>query len=327
MKQRTSYLDNICCVLILHMIYTAHIAYYCGGFKPTVIALIGRTLSFFMSWFFFKGGMMHKGTSTKAIFQKSARRLLIPFLLFLLLGLLLDGWIQSAKIDFNGISFIKGEFTTFLTNSTLRPTAASWFLLSLFVARIGFNVLYKRIHPIIITIVFACIAYAIHIINYHGWYIPTFYMGNMCHGLSVYSLGYYLKEKQFDRTIFVFALTLFVLKYIIPAGIDFRTNTPTGTNYMLSVIYGMSGCVVINNIFMRICNKRLPVVTYIGCNSMVYYLVHFPVISVTISLFWEPFAEEELWYRFLVLSFIVTIFLVIAEYIFRIKRLRFIIGG
>lgn len=323
------------------MIYTYHIAYSCGGFEPPVIAFISTTLSFFMSWFFFKGGMMHKDTSTKLIIQKSARRLLVPFFLFLLLGLLLDGWIQSTKsIDFNVVSFIKGEIATFLAFLILWPTGASWFLLSLFVARIGFNVLHKRIHPIIITIIFACIAYAIHIMNYHGWEfsvympghnshydIPKSYMGNMCHGLAVYSLGYYLKEKQFDRTIFVIALVLFVLKYFIPSGIDFRANNPTGTNFMLSVLYGMSGCVVINNIFKRVCNKGFPLVTYIGCNSMVYYLVHFPVMYVTTSLFWEPFADKELWYKFLVLSIIVTIFLIIAEYVFRIKKMRFIIGG
>ena len=188
---------------------------------------------------------MHKDTSTKLIFLKSSRRLLVPFLLFLLLGLLLDGWIQSTKsIDFNCVSFIKGEIGIFLKYLILWPTGVSWFLLSLFVARIGFNVLHKRIHPVLITIVFACFAYAIRIMNCRGWElsvyiplihnlhldIPTFYMGNMCHGLSVYSLGYYLKEKQFDRTIFLIALALFVLKYIIPSGIDFRANSPSGTN-------------------------------------------------------------------------------------------------
>lgn len=176
--------------------------------------------------------------------------------------------------------------------------------------------------------------------NGHGWVhsiyilghnshldIPTFYMGNMCHGLSVYSLGYYLKEKQFNRTILVLALTLFVLKYFIPSGIDFRANNPSGTNFMLSVLYGMSGCIVINNVFKRFVNKKLPFVTYIGSNSMVYYLVHFPVMYITTSLFWAPYAEKGFWYKFLVLSLIVTIFLIIAEYLFRIKKLRFIIGG
>ena len=341
MKQRTFYLDNVCCVLILHMIYTYHIAHSCGGFKPTVVVFIGTTLSFFMSWFFFKGGMMHKDTSTKQILHKSIKRLLVPFLIFLLIGLLLDGWIQYTKnIDFVFVSFIKGEIVTFLTFALLWPTGASWFLLSLFIARICFNILQKRIHPIIISIVFACFAYAIYIMNCHDWEfrvfipghnsyldIPTFYMGNMCHGLSVYSLGYWLKEKQFHRTIFVLALALFVLKYIIPAGIDFRANNSYDTNFMLSVLYGMSGCVVINNFFKRFCNKRLPIITYIGRNSMVYYLVHFPVMYVTTCLFWDSFENKDLWIRFVVLSSIVTISLILADYLFRVKKIRFLIGG
>lgn len=281
---------------------------------------------------------MHKDTSTKLIFRKSTRRLLIPFLLFLLLGLLLDGWIQYMKgPGFNWASFIKGEIVTILKFALLWPTGASWFLLSLFVARISFNILHKWIHPLIITMAFAYLAYAVHVLNEHAWkfiimghnshlIIPTIYMGNMCHGLSVYSLGYYLKKKQFNNVIFALAFTFFVLKYFFPATIDFRANNPYGTNFMLAVLYGMSGCIVINNIFKRFCNMRFPFVTYIGCNSMVYYLVHYPVMFVTLSLFWEPFAEKELWFRFLILSLIVTVFLFIAEYIFRVKKLRFMLG-
>lgn len=154
MKQRSFYLDNICCVLILHMIYTVHIASSSGRLKPALISFVGTTLSFFMSWFFFKGGMMHKDTSTKLLLKKSTKRLLIPFLLFLIFGFLLDWWIKSTnKPDFNCISFMKGEFVLFLKLLILWPTGASWFLLSLFVARVGFNILQHRIHPLIITIV------------------------------------------------------------------------------------------------------------------------------------------------------------------------------
>lgn len=324
------------------MIYICHIAFSCGGYNPEIIRIIQTTLSFFMSWFFFKGGMMHKVDSTKLILQKSGKRLLVPFLLFLLLGLLLDGGAQyldgSTGFCFN--YFFQVEIKTFFTHLILWPTAVAWFLLSLCVARIVFNILHQRVHPLLITIAFACLAYSIYVINGHGWelrfYIirlnydlgfPSPYMGNMCHGLSVYSLGYYLKDRQFNNSVFVVALFLFVLKFIIPAGIDFRANESNGSGFILSVLYGMSGCIVINNIFKRFCNKRLPLVTYIGCNSMVYYLVHYPVIYATITFFWAPFVEKELWYRFLVLSIIVTVFLIIAEYIFRIKKLRFIIGG
>ena len=141
-------------------------------------------------------------------------------------------------------SFIKTEIGTFIYTSVVWPTAASWFLLSLFVARLTFNYLYTKVHPILITIFFACTAYGIFLMTSHGWTflnVPTFYMGNMCHGLSVYSLGYYIKDKQFSKVWFLPALILFLLKYFIPAGIDFRTNEASGVNFMLAVTYGMSG--------------------------------------------------------------------------------------
>jgi hypothetical protein len=323
------------------MIYTWHISYSCGGFNPLPIELIGTTLSFFMSWFFFKGGMMHKKSTTKELFRKSVKRLLLPYVIFLFIGLLLECVIKFTSIeDLTIPSFLKAEISNFISTSIIWPTAASWFLLSLFVARIAFNCLYTKVHPLLITASFAFAAYGIFLMTNHSWTlglhmpghntvlnIPTFYMGNMCHGLAVYSLGYYIKDRQFNKAIFLFALILFVLKYFIPASIDFRANTPSGVNFMLAVIYGMSGCIVINNIFKRFANKRISIISHIGGNSMVYYLIHYPVMYTTISLFWKPFEDSELWLRFIVLSSIVTISLVFADLLFRCEKLRFIIGG
>ncbi len=60
---------------------------------------------------------------------------------------------------------------------------------------------------------------------------------------------------------------------------------------------------------------------------MVYYLVHFPVMIITIKLFWSPFENYDLWIRFLILSSIVTISLILADMLFRNKKARIIIGG
>ena len=337
--QRKYYLDNICCVLIIHMIYTCHIPYSCGGFYPTIISFTSTTLSFFMSWFFFKSGMMHKAATTKEIANKSAKRLLVPYLAFLIIGFIIDGIIFNVNTPERGLRiFVMDEMGNLARHLVLESTAASWFLLSLFVAKIAFNALCNKIHPLLLTLLFACAAYAVHLASTHGFGfdihlggrnvhfdLPPYYIGTMCHGLSVYSLGYYLREKQFDTKIFVAATILFILKYYIPAGINFRMNT--SNNYLLAVIYGMSGCVAINNIVQRWVNIKIPLVTYIGENSMVYYLAHYPVMCTMIYLFWEPFEDKKLWIRYIVLSFVVTVSLIIADYLFKNKRLRFIIGG
>lgn len=327
MKQRTIYLDNICGILLLHMIYTYHIANSIC-FKPFLICIIGATLSFFMSWFFFKGGMTHKDISTCALAKKSSKRLLLPYFSFLVIGFILDGIIKFTKDPgLLFVAFAKEEIATILTSSIVLPTAATWFLLSLFVVRITFNILYIRVHPLFMVVVFASAAYAIHIINsYKACYLVPNYLGNMCHGLSLYSLGYYLKEKQYNRKIFITAVLIFIVKFFLPAEIDFRSNLPTG-HFMLAVLYGMSGCVVINYIFRKIAICEIPFVSHFGKDSMIYYLVHYPVIITTTSSFSNSCESMQLWLKFVLLSLIVTFSLILSEYIFRVKKIRFLIGG
>ena len=341
MKNRFYYLDNICCVLILHMIYTCHIAHASGVAKTSVISIIGTTLSFFMSWFFFKGGMMHKETKLKDIIRKSTKRLLIPYLIFLIIGIMLDILFFKFEHDLplNTIIFLKGEIVLILSTSTVWPTAAIWFLISLYFTRITFNLLYHKIHPLILTIFFAFASYVIYIIYYNGWsydihfvgsnshiQFPQFYIGNICHGLSLYSLGHYLQDKQFNKKVFIMASILFMMKYFIPAGIDFRANLSSGTHFMLAVLYEMTGCIVINNLFRQFLNHKIIFITHIGSNSMVYYLIHFPVMC-TIGRLYLKYEDYDIWPKFFILSFMVTISLFLAEWIFRHKKFRFIIGG
>ena len=292
-----------------------------------------------MSWFFFKGGMMYKETDSKTLISKSSKRLLVPYLIFILLGMFLE--ILFFQFDYNVPpipSILRGGIVEILQTTAVYPTFAVWFLISLFFARIVFNLLFHKLHSLLITVLFAFASYAIYIIFYNGWtydvhvagtfhlQFPQFYLGNMCHGLSLYSLGYYLKDKQFNKNVFVIASIMFVMKYFIPSGIDFRANLSSGANFMLAVLYGMTGCIVINNFFKRFLNYKISFVTHIGDNSMVYYLVHFPVM-VTVSQLYLRYRVLDFWHSFFILFLTVTISLLIAEWIFRHKKLRFIIGG
>lgn len=340
MKQRTFYLDNVCGVLIIHMVYTYHIAKIVGFCDSLSIYYINTILSFFMSWFFFKGGMMHKKTSTREIFRKSFKRLLIPYLIMLILGISIDFIIKYINYkDFHLLDFAKELATEFIANSIVWPTAATWFLLALFFVKITFNIICNKIHPILMILLSAFIAFAIHIMNKNGigldlripghdfhLIFPTYYIGAIFHGLSVYSLGFYLREKQFELIIFISATIIVIISSFVPAEMDFRANDTT-SNYLLALIYGMSSCIFINNIFKSYFNIRFSFISYIGANSMIFYLFHFPVMYATVSLFWKPFEQSEQWIQFLILSTIVTISLIIANHIFRTKRLRFVVGG
>lgn len=340
MENRSHYLDNVCCILIFHVVYTMHIGGACGT-KPELLNYLATTFSFFMSWFFFKGGIVHKDVPTKEIIKKSKKRLLYPYLIFLLLGFVLDFIVKYCKTpEFTFLPFFQEETITFITNSTLWPTASAWFILTLFIVRIVFNVLNHKVHPLVISVLFPCIAYGVYLLNSKtlGYdfnltvfdskiSLPPFYLGNMCNGLALYSMGYYLKEKQFDKRIFAICLGLFVLKFFWYSGIDFRANQPYGAHFLMAIVYGVSGSVVINNLFKMFLDKKITFVSHVGSNSMLYYLLHLPVMFVATSLFWNSFADQNYWIQFIILSFIVTISLILFEYIlFKFKKLRFIIG-
>ncbi|MGM9733140.1 MAG: acyltransferase family protein [Prevotella sp.] len=343
MKQRIYYLDNVCCFLIIHMIYTYHIAFICSidDVQPTIISIVRTFFSFFMSWFFFKGGMTHRITSTMYIIKKGFNRLLIPYLFFLVLGVLLDWIIKSEQCpNISLVLFVKYEVGMILKNTIVNSTAASWFLLILYITRVLFNFLNSRIHPLYIAIVSLFSAYALFVMGNHGFgvyvniksidtpiFFPPFYLGTICHGLVLYSFGYYIKEKQFKRNIFILAVLLFIFKFIFPSEIDFRINSTVEGNFLLAVLYGLSGCILINNIFMRYINRKITLISYIGSNSMVYYLVHYPVMMFIYLLYWESFINKDYWLKFTLLLLIVTLFMLIADIIFRNGKLRFIVGG
>lgn len=137
MKQRQYYLDNACAVLIVNMIFFNHQTTFCEYANP-VISFIGFILSFYMAWFFFKAGMMFKERPIKTVVRNSAKRLLIPYMFFTFMGLVITAC-QEFFLEGNNpltIGFLKDEFWWLINWSTLFPSMACWFLLSLFVVRV-----------------------------------------------------------------------------------------------------------------------------------------------------------------------------------------------
>ena len=56
---------------------------------------------------------------------------------------------------------------------------------------------------------------------------------------------------------------------------DFRGNDSEGSNYFLCIIYELAGCIVVNNVFRNIANKKIMLLSHIGQNSMIYYFDYF----------------------------------------------------
>lgn len=91
-RQRIFYLDNLCGLLIINMIFMVHLAGFSGVGDSTLMYYVKMSLGFFMSWFFFKAGMFFKEQPIKTIVRSSSKRLLVPYVVFNILGIVCS-WI------------------------------------------------------------------------------------------------------------------------------------------------------------------------------------------------------------------------------------------
>lgn len=336
-QQRLYYLDNVCGLMIFQVIL-GHQVSVCDYHNASV-DFIYKILSFFMFWFFFKGGMMFRDRNVKDVVKVSAKRLLLPYVFFLFVGLVIEAYLQSLSSPVVICDFFSAKFWQIVNNSVLDSVAPCWFLLSLFVARVVFQICMKHlIAPSIIAVVAFIIAYLTYYILINDWnYIFRWgehvfklhvlsYIGNMSLGLMCYALGYILREKQYSKWILACAAILFVGKFFVWADIDFRTNNSFEYNYILALLYGVAGCVVINNLFRRIANVRISLLTYIGENSMIYYLVHYPVMFFVTQRFYGSVFNLSPVVRFVSLSCILVIVLWASGILFRSKKFGFLFG-
>ena len=73
------------------------------------------------------------------------------------------------------------------------------------------------------------------------------YLTNVPLGMSVYTLGYILKDRQFDKkTILIAGIIYIGVMLFYPSHLIFRSNTlNSGGNYLLAIIFSLAGCVTI----------------------------------------------------------------------------------
>lgn len=312
------------------MIFFVHLPYW-TNYHPWWNEAIAQTLSFFMFWFFFKGGMMFRSKPIVDSIKIGFKRLIIPYIIFTIIGVFWELYIAVRTGSF-GKSWIYNEILTIYDHECCWTSLACWFLLSLFFVRVLFQTLYKcSLQPLYIAIFSLLLASLICFIHKDDSltfpFKPPYYFGNIFMGLVFYSLGYKMKEFQFEKSLFIIALGIFLLKFFIPSNIDFRSNNYSGY-YYLAVLYSLAGCIVINNIFRIIANHRLILLTNIGRISMVYYLVHYPAAKIFQDSNYSFLSSISDNNKFYIIALYLIIVFCFAEIIYKhIKRIRFVFGG
>ena len=153
------------------------------------------------------------------------------------------------------------------------------------------------------------------------------YIGCFFHGMTLFSMGNFIKKTQFNKYVLLMSFCIFILSFRMPSKIDFRDNSVICGFFLIAVAYEIAGCVIVNNVFSRWMNKKIALLTYLGQNSMVFYLIHFPVMFVTVHCLLQNKNIYNSDIIFLGTSLIVTVSLIISDRIFRHDKLKFIVGG
>ncbi len=284
--KRVAYVDEISGLLIVYMILL-HIFQFCG-MSDMLNSCLMQILSFFMFWFFYKSGMFYREKTCKDILLGGGKKLLIPFVVFGLLGHLLDcvKYAVADKLCFENVLLL--PIKCLLNLGTIGGNLPLWFLSSLLAVQLLYAFLHRHIRDEWICLLGFAVAFLTY---WQGWHRPVF-VGNIALGLLAYSMGHRLRDNQYERSILLLSLATFIVTFIIqPSFIDVRANELTSGYYPLAVLFGLSGCVFINNLFKKFpFNIRL--LEYIGIRSMKYYVMHWLVLCVCITL---PFSGWSLW--------------------------------
>ena len=278
-KKRDESLDAVCGLMIVYMIY-GHICLWSGIQQ---IEWIPRLLYFFMPWFFFKSGLFFKPRSLSEELVGGARRLLLPYVAFSILGQLVFyvKWLCDGNMPWQ--NYILSPLRTLLHEGAVLGNSPLWFLLTLFLVRVIFDACFLKGRECagVLSIVAIIVAYIFRLMDFHTF----FYLPNVCAGVFFYGCGYFLREKVNRGYVIAIATLLYVLYAVwFPSYYDFRSNGIAVEAYPFCIIASVGGIISLDWIFKQVSILQKPFVE-IGKNSMTYYAVHWLVLGASSLLF------------------------------------------
>lgn len=322
---RLNYLDSAAGVCIIWVIFLCHTAETCGWKNPVEHWLL-NAFSFAMSWFFFKAGMMFREKPFRELLRSSAKRLLVPFVIWSVIGWIVNLMGKIMTSDFSIIDHLAYTLKTFISMGAVSGNTALWFLLTLFLVRLAYNRLHAiSIAPLPIAVASLALAYTI----YHFGFSLSYFPGNFCNGLFFYTAGVMMKEKQFHNSLIALSVVVVLVQLLVfhPGYMNFFTNNIVDSNsYLLMELYCLAAIVLMNNIFRSFIPKKMPLLTHVGRMSMVYYVEHYIALNAFCQIMDKFNLLENSVQRFLITSCVIIASMIICEKIFMNDKLKFMVG-
>lgn len=266
-----------------------HIAQLIPSLLSPCIMFIGEKVLFmFMPWFFFKAGLFYKSASLSSVVSKSFHRLLVPWIIFGLIGLII--WIAVGYLmetpTIREIVNLRRILLITAFEFGLPGNPPLWFLIALFSCQVSTIFLQRILHikPIVIALVFLLMAFLFKFYILDD-FIPYTWLSVLT-GLFFFGAGSILRDYQYSSRFAAAVGILIVILYAYDdTFVEMRTNgllVSTQSGYILYFIRALCGIILLNFISDKL-NKRYlsqSILTNIGKNSMGYYVWHFPIITV-----------------------------------------------
>lgn len=156
-----------------------------------------------------------------------------------------------------------------------------WFLLSLAVIRVLFQFVHKYhlVYPVTgVALLSAYLLYKMSVFE------PC-YLGNISLGLFFFGAGFLLKDRQHNGIVVIIATVVYLVFFIVfPSNVDFRANMLTSGTYGGYILSALFAIIILNNLFKVVPFLQIRPLVHIGEHSMVYYLCHWPLITLCIEL-------------------------------------------
>ena len=282
-----------------------HITNACGFGNESWWMPIMDWSYYFMSFFFFKAGYFNKTVAgdSKAFCKKKFMQLMVPYFVWGTIGNAVYFFFVWFILDPRNVMVKQVEWSHLWTSSQFYGNIPCWFLFSFFIAYIVAHFISKvppllRIpipesmqwnHRTVLNIKIHWLILAFPYLSYWLWTQDNpLWLGlnNVFIGIYLFYLGrlwHFIMEKVGKNSIIPLSLC-FLLLFIL-------LNASFGGKYtMVDNIWAGQPLIVTLNITLALCGlsgillslniPRIPVVGYIGQHSMVFFVAHYPILTL-----------------------------------------------
>ena len=272
--ERNKSIDSAAGLMILYMVFT-HVCQHYGFNQSRMYVILEHGFFFFMPWFFFKAGMFFKPGDSKEVIQKSAQRLLRPFVIYSIIGHFVYCGIAYFNHDMHVSTYI--PIRSFLLMGSIPGNLPLWFLLTLFLCRVSLNALVnKKVSEVVIAITALSLALILHLVNFD----EPYYLANCMTGLFFMCMGQIMTKKmQFTPPIWVLCIIIYTVSFFFPSFVGMRSNHLYYGSYILWIFYSLSGIVILNQICNNQYVERLHL-NVVGKYSMEIYCIHWILLML-----------------------------------------------